>query len=234
MSRDRDADRVRLLAEADLLLLLARWLDRPGVGAEPDADELAELARAAGVEGAAGALDGIAAARTATPPAEWLAEHARLFEGGVDCPPNETAYVRRDKGAILADIAGFYRAFGFEPSADTGEKADHVVAELQFAALLLVMAARASAGGREDDAEVTSRALSSFWADHLGAWVDLFCDRLGRVGRLPCLRELGGAVLLVWGAIASRHGLVPADNRPVPHEPELEGTPYECDQCPAS
>ncbi|MCU0305596.1 MAG: molecular chaperone TorD family protein [Thermoanaerobaculales bacterium] len=233
MSRDPDPRRTRLLAEADLLLLLAGWLDRPPGDAEPAAGDLAALAAAAGVDGAADALASIAASRSTTPPAEWLAEHARLFEGGVDCPPNETAYVRRDKGRILADIAGFYRAFGFEPAADSGEKADHIVAELQFAALLLVMAARASAAGRADDEEVTSRALGSFWADHLGAWVDLFCERLGRVARLPCLRDLGGAVLLAWGTIAPRHGLGPADNRPVADEPELEGTPYECDRCPA-
>ena len=55
---------------------------------------------------------------TATPVDDWIAEHNRLFEGGVTCPPNETAYVRRDKGVILADINGFYRAFGFEPAED--------------------------------------------------------------------------------------------------------------------
>ncbi len=192
------------------------------------------LPRASGLGAGSTSLVDLAAVRASTPIDDWVAEHNRLFEGGVTCPPNETAYVRRDKGVILADIAGFYRAFGFEPAAETGEKPDHIIAELQFAALLLVMAGRAAADGRFDDESTTRRALASFAADHLGAWIDLFSRRLAEVSWLPCFSELGAAVLAAWRAVCDHHGLEPPENERPADDPSNEGTPYECDLCAPS
>ncbi|MCU0233243.1 MAG: molecular chaperone TorD family protein [Thermoanaerobaculales bacterium] len=145
MSATAALDR-QLLARADLLLLLASWLRlAPAAETRPASPaELEELAAACGLGSElAPELTGLAAARRASSSADWSAECTGLFEGGCPCAVNETAYVRRDKGAILADLAGFYRAFGFAPAADVGEKPDHIVSELQFTALLLVMLARA-------------------------------------------------------------------------------------------
>ncbi|MCZ7582039.1 MAG: molecular chaperone TorD family protein [Deltaproteobacteria bacterium] len=105
---------------------------------------------------------------------ECTAEHNRLFLGNVICPINEAGYIRRDKGAILADAAGFYRAFGFSLPDDAGERVDHLVGELEFLALLRVMSANARIAGHADEARVADEAASDFVADHLGEWLPLF------------------------------------------------------------
>ncbi len=225
-------DELRLLAQADLLLLLARWIDEAPAGPREDDEDLRLLEAHCELGSEAPSLLELSAARASTSVDDWVAEHNRLFEGGVTCPPNETAYVRRDKGVILADIAGFYRAFGFEPAEGTGEKLDHVIVELQFTGLLLVMAGRAAADGRPIDETTTRQALASFASDHLGAWIDLFCERLAQVSPLPCFAGLGKMLLVAWGAVCRYHGLDLPDNQPYPDDRADEGTPYECDQCP--
>ncbi|KAF0119034.1 MAG: Cytoplasmic chaperone TorD [Rhodospirillaceae bacterium] len=180
-----------LLAQADLLLAAAR-LFRP-----PAADLAAltgDLAAAAGtlVHGAGlpaahavvETLTALAGAVATTPPEELTIEYVRLFEGEMACPPNETAYIRRDKGAVLGDIAGFYHAFGVATAAC--EKPDHVAAELEFMAALLVMQVKATT---TEKAETARHALSLFVADHAGDRVPSFTARLAAVAALPSISK---------------------------------------------
>lgn len=197
--------------------------------------ELAELAAACGLGGAlAPLLVQAAAARGKSSSDDWRAEATRLFEGGCLCPVNETAYVRRDKGAILADLAGFARAFGFAPAEGVGEKHDHVVSELQLAALLLVMLARARDAGDDAAAEVTEAALRSFADDHLSAWVVLFCERLAATAVQPALAVLAPLLAGAWRELAAAHGLEIAEaaGDAAPGD-DPAASPYECDGCPA-
>lgn len=236
MSATATLDR-QLLARADLLLLLAAWLHLPpaaeGEPARPA--ELAELADACGPGFAlAPELSALAAARRASSSADWSAECTGLFEGGCLCPVNETAYVRRDKGAILADLAGFYRAFGFAPAEAVGEKPDHIVSELQFTALLLVMLARARDADDDAAAAVTHDALRAYAHDHLGAWIGLFCERLAATAELPALTGLAAVLAGTWRELAAAHGfeITEAVGNALPGD-DPEATPYECDGCPA-
>jgi TorA maturation chaperone TorD len=213
-----------LLARADLLLLLAESLrPAPRAAARPDrtdpggprddrAAHAADLARACGLDRRASRALAEAAALLPRRTAEHAAEYARLFEAGGVCPPNETAYVRRDKCAVLGDLCGFYRAFGFDPAPDSGEKADHVVTELQFIALLLVLAARAAgdpgAGTRNaDELAVTLQAIGSFAADHLGEWLPSFATRLGETAELPLLRRTADLLPAAWAALGREVGM---------------------------
>ena len=226
-------DTLCLLAQADLLLLLARWLQVPP-GREPEhsAEDLHELAVHCGLEpDDEERLVGLGAERVRVSVDEWVAEHNRLFEGGVSCPPNETAFIRRDKGSILADINGFYNAFGFNPSAKTAEKSDHVVTELQFVALLLVMAAEAA--GNSDNESVTRGALESFTQDHLGLWVDIFSNRLESVAHIQAFGSLGVLLNSVWRRVCDNHGIRIPDHQLPANDHPTDGTPYECDGCAA-
>jgi TorA maturation chaperone TorD len=226
----------QLLARADLLLLLASWLRlAPAAETRPASPaELEELAAACGLGNElAPGLVRLAAARRSCAGADWSAACTGLFEGGCLCPVNETAYVRRDKGAILADLGGFYRAFGFAPAEAVGEKHDHIVSEIQFTALLLVMLARARDAGDAEAAGVTDDALRAFADDHLGAWIGLFCERLAATAGLPALAGLAALLAGTWRALAAAHGFAvietTSDALPVD---DPEATPYECDGCP--
>ncbi len=218
------AERLSRIAQADLLLWVANLLAAPDAG---DLDLAADLDQVAAVASRAGLRDGspvfealvrLACLVDSTTAAQLAVEHTRLFDGATACPPNETAWVRRDKGAILGDISGFYLAFGFELADGVGEKADHVVAELQFAALLLVMLARAEEKGEREQARLSLEALESFAQDHLDAWLGAFCDRLGRTSSLALDRTLAGATEGVWELVCASNGLPRAD-RPAAAEP---------------
>lgn len=218
---------VALLAQADLLLAAARLFRPPAddLGGLVDdlagsADELVRWASLPDMESKA--LPGIAtalAAAVASMPPEMLAlEYARLFEAELACAPNEGAYIRRDKGALLGDIAGFYQAFGLVAVTGTGEKPDHIATELEFAAALLIMLARANEAGDGDKAEITRNALFAFASDHMGDWLPSFALHLMERASLPAYRMAGEFLLAVWLGIARAQGF------DIPTEP-LDGTP---------
>lgn len=76
---------------------------------------------------------------------------------------------------VLADIAGFYRAFGFQVA---GERPDHIVPELEFMALLHVKEAYALASSDEDGARVCADARRKFVQEHLGVWLPRLSQRI--------------------------------------------------------
>lgn len=225
------------LARADLLLLLASVVRHGDAGATlPDGASLELLARHADPGADAllfEMLEAFAAGRRAVGEEAWADERTRLFEGPVACPINETGYVRRDKGAIIADLCGFYRAFGFEPREGSGEKADHLAAELEFAAMLFVMIARARDAGRTDDLEIATDGLAKFLVDHLGDWLPLFRHRLLGTTNLPVFVRYGDLLAASWDACAAAVGapsfteLIDAFEHEG-DEPAMAETPYEC------
>lgn len=227
-------DPLTALARSDLLLGLAAALGRPAPGALSrlealgrDAEPLLACAGLA-APGLREAIQALAAAAGTTPLEEWRAEAARLFEAGTACPANETAFVRRDKGAVLGDVCAFQRAFGLELSPESGEKADHVVAELELMALLSLMQGQALAQGREEDARVSERALSAFARDHLGEWLPAFCLALSEATPLPFYQATAEAVVRVWDALCVAARFDDPRGRPLPTVETDEGTPYEC------
>lgn len=101
-------------------------------------------------------------------------------------PPYECS--NRVQGAAghtgpLADIAGFYRAFGMKVH---GERPDHLVAELEFLAFVTMMEADALARGNDEEREVSAAAARKFLRDHLGGWVEAWAVRVeASVGEPP-------------------------------------------------
>jgi DMSO reductase family type II enzyme chaperone len=78
----------------------------------------------------------------------------------------------------LADIAGFYRAFGFAVGGPVRERPDHLAVELEFMHALALKEAYALANSLHEAAAICREAQARFLTDHLGVWIDLFAESL--------------------------------------------------------
>ena len=113
---------------------------------------------------------------------ELRLEYTRLFIKG-EAHPYETSYddpLRRTH--ILADIAGFYRAFGMKPR---GELPDYINCELEFMALLCFKGAYALVHGLQKQYEVCLIALKKFIGEHLLRWLNHFKVYITKSAKLP-------------------------------------------------
>lgn len=112
-------------------------------------------------------------------------EFIDIFERGRGANPlYETEYGRDRamvKGSELADIAGFYRAFGFDFGGDDLQKEmlDHVAVELEFYALLLMKEMTLSRRKDENGVSIVHDARKKFLQDHLGRFVGAIAERPG-------------------------------------------------------
>ncbi|RKZ47961.1 MAG: hypothetical protein DRR16_09660 [Candidatus Parabeggiatoa sp. nov. 3] len=234
----QELDNVTLLAQADLLLLIAQILAHPSTDIqsllEQEVTDIQELLQHSGLperENLATVFQDIRQQAQTLNLDIWVAEYNRLFEGNVACPINESGFIRRDKGAILADIAGFYTAFGFELSNEASEKADHLIGELEFIAMLLVLLAQVS---DQEIKRTIHDALGAFSFDHLGEWLPTFCERLPVITTLPIYQQIAALLHQTWtGILAVNH--LPIPENAIENLPEEEvGTPYECDMAERS
>jgi nitrate reductase assembly molybdenum cofactor insertion protein NarJ len=76
------------------------------------------------------------------------------------------------KGNDLADIGGFYRAFGVEiDDASSHEMLDHLAVELEFYALMLVKEHALLEAGAHDGADIVREGRRKFLESHLGRFV---------------------------------------------------------------
>ncbi len=144
------------------------------------------------------------------------------------CPLNESAYVRRDKGAILGDLCGFYRAFGWQPAPDTAEKPDHLATELEFMGMLLIMLARAEETGHAEHAAITRDALGRFAGGHPGDWVDVVCDHIPECTRLDALAAYPRALASLWKSMTTFWQWPTDPTVTAPGPAEEPASPYEC------
>jgi DMSO reductase family type II enzyme chaperone len=207
--------------------------------AYPTPERLQWLAGVAG-EGSGGAPPGLqdplrrlASAAREADASRVAADHVSLFQRQVRCPPYEGAYgppQMAGKAALLADIAGFYRAFGLEPSEGQPEVEDHVAAELEFLSLLALKEAWALAEDHEEGLEITRTAQRAFLADHLARWGTVFARRVAaeaQAGFYP----VAAALLEAWlAAECARLQVVAAHLEGVT---AAEDAPFACPMAPA-
>ncbi|RKY20594.1 MAG: hypothetical protein DRQ55_07230 [Planctomycetota bacterium] len=171
-------------------------------------------------------------------------EHQRVFGlvQSKECPPCESDYCPQTfsvyRSQRMADVAGFYRAFGLQPSRDMPEHVDHVALELEFMAWLLAKRRHAlQAGGQKaaEQAGVCAAAERDFAEEHLAWWLPAFARALRTKadGQPPDLSStapagsfysaLGACLAAFVPAERALLGIAPSDElaRPAPtDEPE--------------
>src|SRR3972149_3509911 len=181
-SQSREKDIGDLVARGIVAKVLSRLLSEPDTEtqvyiervATPDLDGADELvSRRSRVHSAVVGL------RRAVAELDAGAVPAMLAKAGA--PPYETEYGMAHvfmKVQTMADVAGFYRAFGLDFAAGGRERPDHLAAEFEFLHFLLLMQASALVEGRRTEFLAVRRAETTFLREHLGAWGPAYLDKV--------------------------------------------------------
>lgn len=211
-----DADLFRLTAAALSCPRLETVAMVSGLGAQlaPEDPEELELVRWLGAEACL----------------ELEGTYHALFSGEVPVSPYETEYGlnRTTRKALeLADIAGFYRAFGMKLSRP--DMVDHLAIELDFLALLIFKSLYARHKGWGERAEIAETAYREFLESHAGRWVEAFAERLETLAPGGFYSRAARLAQRVITREVARLGLSPS---PVGRYQELEREfPDACGAC---
>lgn len=159
-------------------------------------------------------------------------EHIRLFGPAGRCSLHETAYGDAGrllgKAANLADIAGFYLAFGLQPSSTDTHPEDHVTLELEFMSVLALKEAYALVEGWLEHLEVTRDAQAKFVQDHLGTWIDAMAEQLHTTHPHEFYAVLGEALQRLVHAEVGRLRVSPVAVSGRPADTEMGGETLQC------
>lgn len=121
-------------------------------------------------------------------------EHQRIFGFllSKDCPPYESEYCPQTfsiyRSQRIGDVAGYYKAFGLEPSRKVPERHDHVSLQMEFMAWVIGKERHARQQGgpaSEERVEICREAQVKFFRDHLCWWVPAFALALQRKAEGP-------------------------------------------------
>lgn len=165
-------------------------------------------------------------------PDELSAEYDRVFGIGVgELPPYETEFApNREpfaRAQQMADVAGFYRAFGLTVTRD---RPDALPLELEFMAFLLTKERVASETEHKAVCRVAQR---DFIRDHLAWWVPSYAAGLANKAGTGPFASLARALAAYLPTERNRFGLkapaAPARAQSVPAE-----EPAGCAGCPSA
>lgn len=164
-------------------------------------------------------------------------EYRRTFGHtmAMDCAAYETRYNSGDifqQVRILADIAGWYRAFGLAISPQVKERLDHISVELEFMYVLTHKEAYALARDAVDKAQLCTETQAGFLREHLGQWGPVFARLLGNKADAGLYQAVAHALEAFFALEFERFGL----ELPPLRQPPLGSAPSEsevsCEECP--
>lgn len=153
-----------------------------------------------------------------------LNQRNRLFGHTVRsaCPPYELEYGRGEvfqQSQSLADLAGFYSAFGFQATGPLAERPDHLIAEWEFLSVLALKECLATRAGQTEEARCCRDAQRAFLADHAATWIPAFCGRVRKAepgSFFLAVANLAEALMASWcGELDVRMGPAWLELRPV-------------------
>jgi len=119
---------------------------------------------------------------------ELMLEYTRLFVKG-EGKPYETSYLSNPYGKNfeLADISGFYKAFGVKPKQDLP---DYISCELEFMSLLCFKESYAIAYSLLNEAEICREAQKRFLHHHLCRWLKDFNSHISSCSKVELYPKL--------------------------------------------
>ena len=151
------------------------------------------------------------------------------------CPPYETEYINSkfafQRSNTLADLCGFYRAFGLAIADRRPERPDHVVLELEFMASLLALERQAmdsDSERRKQRLNVCRDAQVRFVKEHLAWWVPPFAKLLARANRGGFYQAVG---TFLAALIPAERALLKVDVRARSISPSPHERPDACEGC---
>jgi DMSO reductase family type II enzyme chaperone len=158
-------------------------------------------------------------------------EYTYLFQRQASTSPYESTHSPAGMEQSLADIAGFYRAFGVQMSPDAHERVDHIGSELEFMAVLCAKESHALRNGMIEQAKICRDARSAFLSDHLGEWALAFAARVQEKARLPLYPALTGMLATLLALEAEDLGvtLTSARGEPVIAAGISDGEELSCE-----
>jgi TorA maturation chaperone TorD len=180
-----------------------------------------------------------------------MTEYQRVFGlvTSKECPPYETEYCPQTfsvyRSQQMADVAGYYSAFGVAPSRDQPERPDHIVLELEFMAWLVgkeEYARTSDVPKAGEKAKICRDAQRRFLEEHLAWWAPAFAwalqkraDDLGpdaQPGARACsFYAAVGSVLAAF--IPCERGILGVAAPTVLREPQADSVDpeSECESC---
>lgn len=165
-----------------------------------------------------------------------------LVVSGV-CPPYETEYLNSkftfQRSQHMADVAGFYQAFGLNLSRVSPDRPDHISLELEFMACLIGLERQADAEcqadtlvsetEQNDRVEICREAQRRFLREHLVWWVPTFSRLLERENPKSVYAAAGRLLCAFLPTERALLGVEPASGNVAPTSIE---SPVECAGCP--
>ena len=162
------------------------------------------------------------------------------FVSSKECPIYETFYGKLDifqQTQELADISGFYRAFGLKFSEDVKkDKFDHLSVELEFMHYLTYKEAYALENHGDDRVSICVNAEKKLMKGQLGKWVGLFAvlvNKHSKEGFYALSADLlKSFIKLEWKFLNVRPDEVKVINDDVFNEEDFQCGPGTCETAP--
>ena len=130
------------------------------------------------------------------------ADYLSIFDTGRKISPYETEYIGEKvtrKPFELADIAGFYSAFGFDVKEDirNKESLDHISIELEFMAILTWKEEYARERSQDENLRIVQDARMKFLKEHLAKWGFFYCRQICGLSENDFFKSLAEILQLV-------------------------------------
>ena len=153
-----------------------------------------------------------------------------------ECPPYEAEYGQShifQKSHALADVVGFYNAFGLELDSGFKDRPDHISLELEFMHFLCLKEVYGIGKGHDaGNLAVCRDAQTKFLDEHLGLWAFGFARRLHQKAAGTLYHATAQLLTAFLTFELHAMGREPEETG-VPdlmNEPDLETT--DCEACP--